>query len=65
MDEKRKQYQREIERGLKLQITPELASSDTLRRVWMAAHHEQRSVEALVADGLMAAVEAAEDVLSE
>jgi hypothetical protein len=61
----RKQNQTELERGITLQLTPELERSDTWRRVWMAAHLEGRTVEALVADGIMAAVEAAEDVLSD
>ena len=65
MDDKREKHQRAIERGLTLQLTPELASSEAWRRVWMAANLEGRTVEALIADGIMAAVEAAEDGLRE
>lgn len=62
MKDNRERYQREIVRGLKLELTPELASSEAWRAVWMAAHLERRSVVELAADGIMAAVEAAEDV---
>jgi hypothetical protein len=58
-----REHQREIERGLKLQLAPELECSEAWRRVWMAANLEGRTVEALVADGIMAATEAAEDSL--
>jgi len=59
----RERHQSELERGITLQLTPELKQSDAWRRVWITAHLEGRTVEALVADGIMAAVEAAEDVL--
>lgn len=65
MNDKREQHQREIEYGLRLQLTRELEFSEAWRRVWMAARLERRSVEALIADGLMAAVEAAESALHE
>jgi hypothetical protein len=63
MNKNREQHQREIERGLKLQLTPELERSEAWRRVWMAANLERRTVIELAADGIMAAVEAAEDAL--
>jgi hypothetical protein len=63
MDDSREQHQAELERGITLQLAPELKRSDTWRMVWMAANREGLSVEALVADGIMAAVEAAEDDL--
>ena len=59
----REQHQTELERGITLQPTPELECSGAWRRVWMTARLEGRTVEALVADGIMAAVEAAEDDL--
>lgn len=62
----RKSHQNEIEQGLKFpltQLATELTCSEAWRRVWMAAHAEGRSVEALVADGIMAAVEAVESAL--
>jgi hypothetical protein len=59
----RKQHQREIECGLKPQLTPELECSEAWRRASMAAHLERRTVIELAADGIMAAVEAAEDAL--
>ncbi len=63
MNDKREQHQAELERGITLQLTPELERSEAWRRVWMAANREGRAVEALVADGIMAATEAAEDAL--
>jgi hypothetical protein len=65
MNNNREQHQREIERGIKIVITPELGKSPAWRRVKQAALLESRSVSALVADGIMAALEAAEDALHE
>jgi hypothetical protein len=46
---------------LSLQLPHELERSEAWRRVWMAAQLEGRTVTKLAADGIMAAVEAAED----
>lgn len=61
----REQHQRQLERGLTLQVTPKLEASGIWRRVWLAARLEGRTVTELVADGIMTAVEAAEDALGD
>jgi hypothetical protein len=45
------------------QLAPEFTCSEVWRRVWMVANREGRTIEAVIADGAMAAVEAAEDTL--
>lgn len=54
---------REIERGIIIQVTPELSASSIWRRVREAARLEGRSVTALVANGIMCDLEGAEDDL--
>lgn len=61
MDDSREQHQAELERGITLQLTPELERSAAWRRVQLAAAIDGRTVTELVADGIMAAVECYED----
>jgi hypothetical protein len=61
MDDNREQHQAELERGITLQLTPELERSAAWRRVQLAAAIDGRTVTELVADGIMAAVECYED----
>jgi hypothetical protein len=58
----REKHQREIERGIKVTVTPKLGKSVAWKRVQLAAQMNGESIPALVADGLLAAVEATEDV---
>jgi len=54
----REKHQDEIARGIKLAVTPALAQSAAWKRVQQAALLDGRTVIELVADGIMAAVEA-------
>ena len=56
---------RRVNDAAKLQLTPEFECSDAWRRVWMAANREGRTVIELAANGIMSAVEAAEDALND
>jgi hypothetical protein len=62
MNNNRKQHQRALACGLKLIVTPKLSKSAAWTRVRLAAQMNGESIPALVADGIMAAVEATEDV---
>lgn len=61
MDDSREQHQAELERGITLQLTPELERSAAWRRVQLAAAIDGRTVSELVADGIMTVVECYED----